>query len=238
MGGGDDLDPHRRGQLALGQDPADLVVEDLGGGARDGVQPGLAQAGQPLPDGQPTLGDAVGDLHRRERVHMHRRHPCLHRAHQIGVSGDGQLRVDAALHADLGRSRDVRLPCPVGDLGGRQRVGVGVALALRECAEPAAGVADVGEVDVAVHHERDVVADGVAAQRICQRGNRFQRRAVGGGQRQVLVVGATGRVALGERRAATTSVSMRSGARAASSTTFSRMDSQSPNASFRSLRVW
>ena len=130
-------------------------------------------------------------------MHVHRRHPRLDRAHQVGVAGDGQLGVDAALHAHLGRAGDVRLPRPVGDLVGGQRERVGVALALRERAEPAAGVADVGEVDVAVDHERHVVADHVAAQRISQCGNGFQRRAVGGGQRQVLVVAAAGRVALG-----------------------------------------
>ena len=52
----------------------------------------------------------------------------------------------------------------VGDLLERQPVRVGVALALGERAEPAADVADVGEVDVPVDHVRDVVADRVPAQ--------------------------------------------------------------------------
>ena len=91
----------------------------------------------------------------------------------------------------------MRLPRPVGDLVGRQRERVRVALALGERAEPAAGVADVGEVDVAVDHEGHVVADDVATQRIRKRGNGIQSRAVGGRQRQVLVVAAAGGVALG-----------------------------------------
>jgi hypothetical protein len=33
------LDPLRRRQLALGEHPSDLVVEDLGGSAGDGAQP-------------------------------------------------------------------------------------------------------------------------------------------------------------------------------------------------------
>ena len=78
-----------------------------------------------------------------------------------------------------------------------KRVGVGVALPLRERAEPAAGVADVGEVDVAVDHERNIVADHLAAQRIRQCGNSIQGRAVGGRQGQILVVGAAGRIVLG-----------------------------------------
>ena len=38
--GGDDLDPRRGRQLALGEHPAHVVVEDLRGGARDRVEPG------------------------------------------------------------------------------------------------------------------------------------------------------------------------------------------------------
>ena len=96
---------------------------------------------------------------------------------------------------------------------GGQRIRVGVTLALRERAETAARVADVGEVDVAVHHERHVVADCLATKRISKRGNGFQRRPVGGRQREVLVVGAAAGVAFAEASAASTSVSMRSGAR-------------------------
>ncbi len=69
-----------------------------------------------------------------------------------------QVGMDPSLHADLGGARVPRLGGAVADLLQRQRVRVGVGPALRERAEPAAGVADVGEVDVA----RDDVADLVA----------------------------------------------------------------------------
>jgi len=55
---------------------------------------------------------------------------------------------------------------PVADLLQRQRVRVGVGAPLRERAEPAAGVADIGEVDVAGDDVGDVVADDLAAQRV------------------------------------------------------------------------
>ena len=195
--GGDDLDPLRGGQLALGQHPAHLVVEDLGGGARNGVQAGFSQRGQPLPNARAALGHPVDDLHRRERVHVHRRHPGLDRTHQVGVARHRQIGVDPALHAHLGRAGDMGLPGPVGHLLGRQREGVGIAFPLRERTEPAAGVADVGEVDVAVDDVGDIVADGVAAQRVSQRRNSIECRTVGGGQRQVFVVGAAGGVTFG-----------------------------------------
>ena len=201
MRGGHDLDPHRRRQLALGQHPAHLVVQDLGGGTGDRAQPRLAQAVSHSRMLIATFGHPVGDLHRGKRVHVHRRHPGLDGAHQIGVAGDRQLGVDTALHAHFGRTRDVRLPRPFGHLVGGQRIRVGVALALGERAEPAAGVADVGEIDVAVDDERHFVAHHVAAQRIRKRGNRFHLGAVGGGQRQILVVGAAGGIALGRAQA-------------------------------------
>ena len=118
---------------------------------------------QPVADRQPGAGGAVDDLHRAERVHVHLRHPLLHRGREVEVRRAGQLGVDAALHADLGRAEVPGLLGPVGDLVERQRVGVGVGAALGERAEPAAGVADVGEVDVPVDDVGDVVADDVPA---------------------------------------------------------------------------
>ena len=112
----------------------------------------------------PALADGADDLHRGERVHVHVGHRGLHRADQVGVEGDRQLRVDAALHADLGGAVGGRLHGAGGDLVQRQPERVGVALALGERAEPAAHVADVREVDVAVDHVGDVVADDVGAQ--------------------------------------------------------------------------
>ena len=75
---------------------------------------------------------------------------ALDRRGDVEVRRAGQLGIDAALHAHLGRAERDRLAGPVADLVERQPVGVGVGLALGERAEPAAGVTDVGEVDVAV----------------------------------------------------------------------------------------
>ena len=83
----------------------------------------------------------------------------LHRGGQVEVRRPGQLGVDAALHAHLGRAEVPGLRGPVGDLVEGERVGVGVGAPLGERAEPAADVADVGEVDVAVDDVGDLVAD-------------------------------------------------------------------------------
>ena len=96
---------------------------------------------------------------------MHAGHALLDRARDVEVRGAGQVRVDAALHAHLGGADLPGLLGAVGDLVERERVRVGVGAPLREGAEAAAGVADVGEVDVPGDHVGDVVADGLAAQR-------------------------------------------------------------------------
>ena len=57
------------------------------------------------------------------------------------------------------------VPASVADLLHRQRVGVGVGAPLGGRAEPAAGVADVGEVDVPVDDVGDIVAVDVTAPR-------------------------------------------------------------------------
>ena len=106
-----------------------------------------------------------------------------------------------------------RLLRPVADLLQRERVGVGVGAALRERAEPAAGVADVGEVDVPGDHVGDVVAGRVAAQRVGERGERVQfrrRRRPAAPAPRASVIPAGSRSAL--RSAAATSPRSRRGA--------------------------
>src|SRR5690606_26702950 len=106
----------------------------------------------------------------------------------VEVGGAGHVGVDAALHADFGGARLPRIVHPVPDLAEGQRVGVGVGAALRERAEPAAGVADVGEVDVAGDDVGDDVADRVAAQVVGELGEGVQLRALGVQQGQRIVV--------------------------------------------------
>src|SRR3954452_5679389 len=84
------------------------------------------------------------------------------RAAHVEVEVPGEGGVDAALEADLDRAAFPRLAAAADDLVQRDEVRAAAQvlgeLALRECAEAAAEVADVGVVDVA----RDDVCDGVA----------------------------------------------------------------------------
>jgi hypothetical protein len=62
--GRDHLDPHRGRQLPLGQDPADVIVQDLGRGTRQRIHAGVLRADQPFPDRQSGAGRPVHHLHR------------------------------------------------------------------------------------------------------------------------------------------------------------------------------
>ncbi len=118
----------------------------------------------------------------------------LHRPRDVEVRRPGQVRVDAALHADLDRADVPRLCRPVRDLVQGERVRVGVGAALGEGAETAAGVADVGEVDVPRDDVRDVVPDHVPPQRVGDPAQFVQGGAVRVEQGEGLVVGELRRV--------------------------------------------
>ena len=86
---------------------------------------------------------------------------ALHRIEDVEVEGAGQIRMDPALHANLGGARFPCFLCTVGHLVQGQGVGLRIRLPLCECAESAPHVADVREVDVPVDHVGDLVADGL-----------------------------------------------------------------------------
>ena len=171
--GGHDLEPLRGGQLALGQHPAHLVVEDLRSRSGDRTQPGVLYLTQPLAHWDPSLRRGRGDLHGRERVDVDAWRRAGHRAHDVHVCRAAQRRVDAPLEADLGGTEGLGLRGALADLLQRQRVRVGVGAPLGERTEPASHITDVGEVDVPVDDVGDVLADGAATQVVGQGGDRL-----------------------------------------------------------------
>ena len=148
-----------------------------------------AGLGQELGEGDAELRRAVEDLHGAEGVDVDIRHAGLHGVEEVQIEGTGKIGVDTALHADLARAEFPRLLGAVGHLGERERVGLAVLLSLRERAEAAAHVADVREVDVAVDHVGDLVADGLGPQVVGDMGEGLERGPLGGEQRQGLPVG-------------------------------------------------
>src|SRR3984957_11823519 len=121
---------------------------------------------QPLPDRQAGAGRPVDNFHRGERVYVKIWAASLDFGSDFEICCSWQIGMDTTLHAHLGGAGLPRFDRAVADLLEREGVRVGVGAALGERAEPAAGVADVGEVDVAGDDVRDVVADDLAAQRV------------------------------------------------------------------------
>ena len=104
--------------------------------------------------------------------------------------------MNSALHADFGSAG---LPClgrSVADLLQGQGVRIGIGAPLRKRAEPAAGVADIGEVNVPGDDVSDGVTSRLAAQLVGEPSERLQLRPVCGQQREGLLIGDPGRVTL------------------------------------------
>src|SRR5208337_2654478 len=121
---------------------------------------------QPLLNRQAHTGGTVHDLHGRERVDVKIWSPPLDFGSYFEICCPWQIGMDASLHAHLSGAGVPRLGSAVADLLQRQGVRVGVGPALGERAEPAAGVTDIGEVDVAGDDVGDVAADDLATERI------------------------------------------------------------------------
>ena len=144
----------------------------------------------------------VVDLHRRVGVQVQLRRHLLGQPQPLAVLLEGQVGMDAALHAELGGAELDRLVDPRGEVLLGDLVGVGRALALAEAAEGAADDADVGEVDVAVDDERDPVPGQLGPQLVGGDPHLLDHLRPGlGEQRGQLVLGELDPLApLGDRR--------------------------------------
>ena len=119
MCSGHDVNPGIGGQLALRQDPANVVVEDLGSRARNGVHTGGPSCGEPLSNRDPGSCRAVDDLHWAEGMQVDLGLAGLHRSGEIKVSSAWQIRVDAPCMqisvAPADHASSTRSPISVGD---------------------------------------------------------------------------------------------------------------------------
>ena len=198
------LEPLRRRHLVGAQRAADVVVEDLGRGARQRAEARVAQPREVV--AQRHLGGvrALPDLERRERVDVQVGQLGPDRLDQLDVPLAREARVDAALQAHLGAAAVPRLVAAAQDLLAPQQVR-GAAqvlgqLALGERAEAALEVADVGVVDVPADDVGDVVAVALGAHAVGRAGQQVDLGAAGRQQRGGLRLRVVGRLErLGER---------------------------------------
>ena len=105
--GADDLDPLRGRKFVGGEDVANLVVENFGGGAGQRAQAVVAQHRKIV--GQRHAGefDAVDNFHGRERVDVHAGHGVFYGAKNVAIMKLGKIARQAALNADF---RGAELP--------------------------------------------------------------------------------------------------------------------------------
>ena len=158
------LHPLRGGDPAGRDHVAHRVHENLRGGARQAAQAGLLERGQvvrhthagQLRAVQHLLGGAAVDVNPRQRL--------LYRAHQIDVVPAVHTGGQAGLHAHLGRAQLPGFAGPAHHLFHGQKVALPGAVTAGKGAEPATLHAHVGEVDVAVDHVGDALADRLAPQ--------------------------------------------------------------------------
>ncbi len=164
--GGDDLDPAVAAQLVRADDLADLVVEDLRRGAGHRAEARVDEPREQLFQRHARLLVGEVDLLGRERVDVQLRELTLERDQDVAVVRVVLARMDPALDAHLGGAARHRVARLHEQLFHRVIVRVGLVLVAREAAERAADVADVGEVDIAADHERNVVALVERARRV------------------------------------------------------------------------
>ena len=178
--------------LVRAEDGTDLVIEDLGGCARQRLEPGVAQLREVVGQGDARAPSSFGDLEGREPVDVDLGGHGSDGPDHLQVVVAVEVRMDAALQADLGGPPRFGLHHPVADLVEPEEVRLAAQVegprSFREGAEAALEGADVGVVDVAIDDEGDLVAHGFGAQVVGNLGHLAHLSAAGGEQRHDLVL--------------------------------------------------
>ena len=181
-----DFDPLPNFQFIGTQRSAHIVVENFRGRSRNTAQSGFLQHQQILAQGQARFLDAVRDFHGRIGVHMKFRQASLDGAKKFNVVVAVEIFREAALNAHFGGAALDRLE----RLGNQRIRGMKISIRrIRPAAEPAksaADDADVGEIQISVHHVRDAVADRAPAKLVRDLHQRQQVVPFDRGQRQSL----------------------------------------------------
>ena len=158
VGRGDDLNPLLGSDSSGRDEVTDLLVENLGRGARQSAKPGGPKFFEILHDGDTSAGRTVQYLFGRKGVKVQVRQRFFHRPGQVDVKVPIHLGWQTGLHADLGGAHVYCLLSPAHNLCDGEEVALFLAVLTAEGAEGAMFNADVGEVNVPIDHIRDHVA--------------------------------------------------------------------------------
>ena len=165
-GRGHHLDPLIGADSPGGDDLANPVVQDLGRGARQTADSGLFQFPQVVVDAQAGLPGTVKDFFRGKGVQVDCRRRLLYRPAELDVVAPVHAGGQARLDADLGGAEALGFQGPPDDFLGRKMVALGAGRRAAEGAEAASLDADVGEVDVAIHHVGHIVPHRLPSQEV------------------------------------------------------------------------
>ena len=102
MSGPHHRQPLGRTDLVRTDHGADLIIENLGCGARKRSESRLLEHEQEIPEVDAERRRPLRDFERREGVDVDARRRPLHRAADVEIGGTGVIGVDAPLHADFG----------------------------------------------------------------------------------------------------------------------------------------
>src|SRR6476620_10419098 len=118
----DDVQPLLSCELVRAQDSTDGVVEDFGCCTRQGAKTSVAQHAKKPLDRDIEGRGAMRDFERRKRMDVHCGDRVFYGAQQCKICVAIESRMNAALHADLGRTALPRLDGTAGHLFEREIV--------------------------------------------------------------------------------------------------------------------
>ncbi len=116
VGGAMGLQPFVGRDLVRAEDGTDLVVQDLGGRARQRLEPGVAQLREVVGQGDARAPSPFGDLEGREPVDVDRGRHGSDGPDHLQVVVAVEVRMDAALQAHLGGAPGFGFDHPGADL--------------------------------------------------------------------------------------------------------------------------
>ncbi len=190
MGGAMGVEPLVGRDLVGAQDGAHVIVEDLGRRTGEGLEAGLLEPRQVVGQRHLRTAGALGHLERGEAVDVDVGRGGADGLEHVEVVVTVEVRVDAALEADLGGTLRLALGDAARDLIELEQVGGAAQVeregSLGEGTEAALERADVRVVDIAVAHVGDAVAHRPAAQVVGDLGHGAHLRAAGGEERDDL----------------------------------------------------
>src|SRR5262245_50221988 len=183
----DHVDPLRHIQF----DPLDLVtdpvVQDLGRGTRQSVQPCVLQHPQIVRQGQARQLDTIDDFHGRECMRVHCGGGAFYSPQDVSVIERLHPPGQSSLHANLASAPFPGFLGPATHFLQRQEICILLTRRPAECAEAAAYEAYIGEVYVAVDYVGHYIADSLVPYAVCGQDQGFQFKSASLGEQEALV---------------------------------------------------